>query len=416
MSGADAHRKNLLTIFSAALQAVNGRLRVREYLESHPIEGPVAVVAVGKAATAMALGVQDVLGERILDAFVVTKHGYEEALPWPVHTAGHPLPDQQSIAAGEALREFVKRLHSDATVLVLLSGGASTLLEVLPPEVTLEQCRQVNEWLLASGLDIVACNQVRKRLSRIKGGRLAQWLTPHPVLGLVISDVRGDNLRSIASGLLVPYESEGPSSSLDRILKASGAPDLLLQALAHEPPAPSANDDCFKKVRLKIIATLADALRAAGVAANQLGYRPRIDQRPIAGDALAAGARLGRVLSHTHPNTLRIWGGETTLTLPPDPGRGGRNQSLALAAALSIKGMVKGLFLAAGTDGSDGPGEDAGALVDGDSVSRMAEQGVDPENALKKADAGRALAASGDLVQTGPTGTNVMDIMFGLRY
>ncbi|HJX19266.1 MAG TPA: glycerate-2-kinase family protein, partial [Acidiferrobacterales bacterium] len=199
----DDPRQDVLRIFKSAIAAVHGRERVRDYLRQHPVSAPVYLLSIGKAACAMAQGVHAVLGSGIVDALIVTKQGHAEALPWPVLEAGHPLPDEQSLAAGQRLIEFVAAIPPDAMILVLLSGGASALVEALPQGMDLAQLRAVNDWLLAAGLDIAAMNRIRKRLSRIKGGRLAKLLAPRPVLCLAISDVPGDDPRAIGSGPLV---------------------------------------------------------------------------------------------------------------------------------------------------------------------------------------------------------------------
>ena len=172
-------RQALLSIFQSALAAVDGCERVHSYLQQHPIPAPVFLISIGKAACAMAQGAHAALGARVVDALVVTKRGHAGALPWPVLVAGHPLPDEQSLVAGQRLIDFVTVIPPDATVLVLLSGGASALVEALPEDMNLAQLRALNDWLLASGLDIVAMNRLRKRLSRIKGGRLAGLLARH---------------------------------------------------------------------------------------------------------------------------------------------------------------------------------------------------------------------------------------------
>jgi hydroxypyruvate reductase len=382
---------------------------VRDYLRQHPVSAPVYLLSIGKAACAMAQGVHAVLGSGIVDALIVTKQGHAEALPWPVLEAGHPLPDEQSLAAGQRLIEFVAAIPPDAMVLVLLSGGASALVEVLPQGMDLAQLRAVNDWLLAAGLDIAAMNRIRKRLSRIKGGRLAKLLAPRPVLCLAISDVPGDDPRAIGSGPLVA------DSSLSTAPDMAGLPPVVAEALRYSPPAPAADDVCFQNVHFEIIARLDDAKHAAAEAARQLGYRVTLHPEFIEGDTLAAGARLAQVLKTAPAGEMQVWGGETTLKLPPHPGQGGRNQSLALAAALALRGQEHVWFLSAGTDGTDGPTPDAGALVDGGTCARGEDEGLSAHRALTTADAGKFLEASGDLIQTGATGTNVMDLMLGLR-
>lgn len=356
----------------------------------------------------MARGAHEALGDRIHDGFIVTKRGGAEPLPWPVLEAGHPMPDESSLDAGARLIAFSQSIPQDAQVLVLLSGGASALVEALPTGVGLKEWQDINHWLLASGFDIHATNAVRKRISRIKGGRLAQLLYPRKVLCLAISDVPGDDPRSIGSGPLTADEA-------DVLPDLVGAPELLQAALTKAPPLPKANDPCFRNVEYKIIATLADAKHAAAEKAKKLGYEVDVHPEFIEGDAIETGVRRARELLESRPGTMHIWGGETTIKLPPRPGRGGRNQSLALSAALALENHKNVWLLAAGTDGTDGPTEDAGALVDGETIARGELQGPLAREALAKADAGTFLEASGDLVHTGPTGTNVMDLILGLR-
>lgn len=371
-----------------------------------PHAGPVHVIALGKAACSMTRGALDVLKERLVNAYVVTKDGGEERLPWPCYTAGHPLPDERSLAAGDGLLAFIAALPPDAQVLVLLSGGASALVESPAAGIDLAQLRAVNTWLLASGLDIVECNRVRKRLSRIKGGRLAALLAPRPVWCLAISDVPGDDPAIIASGPLVE-DTQGDDMNPDAL------PAFLQPLLQHPPPLPQR--DAFRCVRMAIIATLDQALSAAATAATMMGYHAVLHPHRLTGDAAATGTAVAQHLRAAHTGELHIWGGETTVQLPPSPGSGGRNQHLALAAALALQGSTQIFLLAAATDGSDGPGEDAGALVDGGTVARATLNEIDAVAALAAADAGTALAASGDLINTGATGTNVMDIILGLK-
>ncbi len=402
-------RQALLHIYQSAIAAVHGRQRVRTVLQQHHIPAPVFLLGIGKAACAMAQGAHDVLGARIADALIVTKQGHAEALPWPVQEAGHPLPDEQSLAAGQKLIEFVTAIPPNAMVLVLLSGGASALVEALPEGMDLAQLRALNGWLLASGLDIGAINRIRKRLSRIKGGRLARLLSPRPVLCLAISDVPGDDPGAIGSGLLVA------DRSLQTTLDTTGLSPAVTGMLQFSPSAPVADDPCFEHVQFEIIARLDDAKRAAVEAARQHGFRTMLHAQFVEGDALAAGARLAQALMAAPAGEVQVWGGETTLTLPPHPGQGGRNQSLALAAALALRGQENIWFLSAGTDGTDGPTPDAGALVDGDTCARGEAEGLSARQALARADAGKFLEVSGDLIQTSATGTNVMDLMLGLH-
>lgn len=406
------HRDNLLTIFQSALAAVNGYDRVAYYLTQYPIDTPVYVVAIGKAALSMASGAHDILDEQIGKGLVITKHGYDvphlpASAPFTVIEAGHPTPDANSIKAGQALLEFIAATPQDATLLFLISGGASALVEVLPEGVTLDHLEKINHWLLGSGYPIANINAVRKAVSTIKGGRLAKRLEGHKTLQLLISDVQGDEPATIGSGLLVKDELS------TAIIKNVTLPDWISAIIKKPEPMPAKDDACFANVQTEIIARSADARQGAAAKAKELGYHVFLHDEFIAGDvADAADYILKEISKNTHG--LHIWSGEVTVQLPENPGHGGRCQHLALAIAQKVEGQDDILLLAAGTDGTDGATDDAGALVDGGTIARGASEGMDAEQYLETANSGEYLAGSGDLVSTGNTGTNVMDLILGL--
>jgi glycerate 2-kinase len=397
-------REQLRTLYDAALAAVDGAGAVQAALVRRPPVAPVHAVAIGKAASAMLTGAERALGERLERVLLITKHGHSEPR-WetdprvtPIE-AGHPLPDEHTLRAGQALLDFIDRAPQE--LLFLISGGASSLVEVPVAGVTLADLQRLNRHLLASGLDIHQMNRVRQAVSRIKGGRLAAMLGGRRVRLLMISDVAGDEPAVIGSGLLVP-PVPGPLPEL---------PFDLASLLRR--PAPLAQPEDFSAIDSELIARNDDALAAAGAEAARLGLPVHRHRRFIDGDARAAGRDIAGAALTGLPG-VHLWGGEPTVVLPDKPGRGGRMQTLALAAAELLVGSEV-VLLAAGTDGSDGPNEDAGAVVDGGSWERALAAGRDPARALAEADAGSALAASGDLIRTGPTGTNVMDVMFALR-
>lgn len=399
-----AARSRVLEIFAAALRRVDGRAAVQQALAGRSLE-PCAVLALGKAADAMLQGAAELLGERLASALLITKHGHADLGRWRgsavrVLESSHPVPDASSLAAGRELLGFVSELPRDLPLLALISGGASALVEVPRPGVTLEQLRRANAWLLASGLPIGEINKVRKGLSTIKGGGLLAYLGDRPVLGLLISDVPGDDPASIGSGLLVPT----PPGVLPDL------PDWLaaLVGTGESPDFPGAAPE------LVLVATLADALATAATAAAQAGLAVHRHTAFLEGEAAVVGRRVASYLRGAAAG-LHLWGGETTVTLPATPGRGGRNQHLALAAAQQLAGRKGIVLLAAGTDGTDGPTPDAGGLIDGGTWQRVLDAGLDPALALQRASAGTALEASGDLVHTGPTGTNVMDLVIALK-
>lgn len=401
-------RACLLGALAAALDAVNGRAAVRRALTASECPGAVWSIAIGKAAESMTLGALDVLGGQVRGGLLIAKAPPADleslrARGIDCLTGGHPLPTAASLAAGERLLDTLARTPADATLLFLLSGGASSLVEVAAPGIELADLHAVNRWLLGSGLPIGAINRVRTALSRIKGGGLLAALPERPVRALAISDVPGDDPAVIGSGLLVP------ATDLKRCLRDLALPDWVREradrGLAARPPRPPAGPP------IALVATLDLAKSAAAQAARAAGLRVRIAPGFLDGDAAERGRALARQLLDGPPG-LTVWGGETTVRLPPQPGRGGRNQHLALAAALELAGRDDGFLLAAGTDGDDGNSGDAGALVDGGTLARAALDGAD---SLARADSATLLAASGDPIHTGPTGTNVMDLVLGLK-
>ncbi len=404
-----SYRDDLTAIYHAALAAVGGRPCVRRALRDFDADAPLYVVAVGKAASAMCQGAYDVQAGNIVAALVITRQGHGDAAlvrqGVTLIESGHPWPTQASLDAGEKLLDFIRAVPARGRLLFLISGGASSLVEVLPKGVSLRQLREVNQWLLGSGLDIHAMNQVRKALSLIKGGRLARYLNGRQTDVLLISDVPGDDAAVVGSGLLVAGRLPGAPPTL---------PSWINVLMAKGEAAPQTSDGAFDAIRLRIIATLAHARRAAADKGAELGYPVHEHPGLVSGDAVAAGRRLVTQLLEGAAG-LHVWGGETTVLLPERPGRGGRNQHLALAAAIELQGRDGLALLAAGTDGSDGPTAEAGALVDGGSLNRGKRLGLDAGGCLLACDSGTFLAASGDLIQTGPTGTNVMDLMLGLR-
>ena len=398
-------RRRLLDVFHAALQRVDGRAAVRAALTSVPTRD-CAVLAVGKAAEAMLEGARDALGERLGAGLLISKPGHLDPAKWrdtqvECLVSAHPVPDARSLAAGRAVLGFLEALPDREPLLVLISGGASALVEVPRPGVSLEDLVRANAWLLSSGLSIGAVNRVRRGLSAIKAGGLLAYLGDRPVRGLLISDVPGDDPAVIGSGLLVP------ATASDRPELPEWLGSLLAVAAPEIPSRPPPE--------LQLVATLDDALVAAAARARALGLPVRRHAEFLEGDAAQQGVELGAYLCDAAAPGVHLWGGETTVTLPATPGRGGRNQHLALALAGRCAGRDDLWCLAAGTDGTDGPTEDAGGLVDGATWRRARDAGVDPAAALARADAGRALEAAGDLVHTGPTGTNVMDLVIALK-
>jgi glycerate-2-kinase len=379
------------------------------------------VLAAGKAAAGMAAALEEVAGDRIAGGLVVTKDGHGlELARLPVREAGHPVPDARSEAAGRALLACAAEGAPDEVVLVLLSGGASALLACPLPGLSREDLARTTSLLLGSGAAIDELNCVRKHLCDVTGGRLARAAGERSVVLLAISDVIGDRLDVIGSGPCSPDPTcfADAMAVLEARHLAQALPPAVrahLEAGVRGERAESAKvgEACFSRVRVAVVASNRDALRAAAAAAAAAGFRAMLLESPLRGEARDAGRRLAALAWATRPAspTLLLAGGETTVTLR-GTGRGGRNQEFALAAALGLAGHPGAMLLAAGTDGTDGPTDAAGAIVDGGTLARAAARGARACDALARNDSNTFFAAEGGLLRTGPTGTNVMDLAF----
>lgn len=403
------YRRLLLGVARSAIDSVRGDRLVEEALWRTPIEETVDVVAIGKAAAAMAKGASRSLGDRLQRTLVITKTGHTlpELAHYPgveVLEAAHPVPTRASLLAGGRLLEWLREAPADRRLLFLISGGASSLVEVPVAGVDLNDLVRINTWLLASGLDIGQINAIRRRVSRIKGGNLLRVTDHRQLEAWLLSDVAGDNPAVIGSGLLYPGQVSQAMPAdlpgwLTRILARLPEPERVAVAV---PPH-------------RVLANLQTACEAAARRVERDKLVPHMHPAELNGDAAATGTELARLLLCELPTGIHIWGGETTVTLPDRPGRGGRNQHLALAAARVLAGHDGICLLAIGTDGSDGPTEDAGALVDGGTLRRGELSGLDAAERLRRADSGVFLEASGDLISTGPTGTNVRDLVIAWK-
>jgi len=398
-------RSVLLSVYQAALDRVHGREAVRSYLREQALQDNTHVVAIGKAACAMAQGAMDALGNQAGDVLIITKTGHLENLCMQggieCIEADHPVPDERSLEAGQGLIRFLSD-HPQGPFLFLVSGGASSLVEVLPDGIGLEHLRELTRWLLSSGLPIQDMNRIRRSLSCIKGGKLLHHVRDVASSQvLLISDVMGDDLAAIGSGLFYATDSEINPDELPASIQSWWQPCELMSSDRHIPHT--------------VVASLDQAMEAAADAARAYGFSVNLHDEKLEGDAALTGKELAHKLKNELEPGIHIWGGETTVELPEHPGRGGRNQHLALSAAVGLDGAEGLYLLAAGTDGTDGPTEDAGALVDGNTVERGNLDGLVAADNLAAADGGSFLDASGELISTGPTGTNVMDLVIGLK-
>jgi hydroxypyruvate reductase len=446
-------RLDAVAVLSAALEAADAGGAVRRALareggrlvaagEAFDLDAlrHVWVTGGGKAAAAMAAAVEEVLGDRLSGGVVAVKYGH--VVPTRgvrVLEAGHPHPDAAGVAAGEAVIRLAQQASAGDLVLVLLSGGGSALLTAPAPGVTLEDKREVTDLLLRAGAPIGELNAVRKHLSRLKGGWLARHLAPARSVTLALSDVLGNPLDVIASGPTVPDPSTF-ADALEVLFRRGVLERVPSRARAYledgragrHPETPKPGDPVFALARAAVIADLRQAVEAAARQSRELGYLTSVLSVAVEGEAREAGRAFGRLLRAVREGRAppgdregRRWawtegqpvcllqGGETTVTVR-GPGRGGRNQEFALGAALELDGLPGVLVLAAGTDGTDGPTDAAGAVADGTTLARARARGLDPLAALERNDAYPFFQALGDLVVTGPTLTNVNDLMVGL--
>ena len=376
VNASDIRKQALKIIWDSAILAVSGQLAVENAMMNDTAYQPDLIIAVGKASVGMcngALNCQNGSGE----AIVVTKHGHADdeirsRQRVTVIESGHPIPDQQSLLAGSLLLEKVSSMNQASRLLMLVSGGASALAEALPQGMGLTDLQSIADEMISTGKTIGEINNRRKQTSLIKGGKLLQQFSGTEVRVYAISDVEGDSISIIGSGIGDCHLVSGTATS-------------------------------------SIIASNQIARNRAAETAIALGFEVRKNEESLYNDVFLLAKNIGSELSGA-ASGVYIYGGEPTVTLPENPGRGGRNQSLALALSESISGRDDISILVAGTDGSDGPTTAAGGLVNGSTFadSKAAHQ------ALLKADAGVYLEQQNDLFVTGPTNTNVMDLVIAI--
>ncbi len=432
-------RKHARLIFNGALLAASARDVVLKNLSlignTLSIAGTtidlenykrIIVIGGGKAGAPMGAAVEEVLGERITDGCLVVKYAHVEPLRYiTLREAAHPVPDEPGEAAGHEIAGLlVDNAAEDTLFLCLISGGASALLVAPAEGISLEDKQRVTNLLLASGADIVEINTIRKHLSRLKGGQLARLVGPARLITLIVSDVIGDRLDSIGSGPTSGDQTTWQDclTILEKYRLTEQVPRCVLKrfklgAAGDLPDTPKPDDPMFQGVTNFIIGSNNLALKAAADKARDLGYTPLILSASIEGETKDAGflhAAIGQeIIGNSQPvppPCCIISGGETTVTLTQPHGVGGRNLEFVLAAALKIQGLDNLVVLSGGTDGTDGMSDAAGAVADGSTVERAKKIGLDAQQFLATHDSHTFFSQLDDLVITGPTGTNVLDV------
>jgi hydroxypyruvate reductase len=398
------------------VDAVVRHLRSRDYSRFRHIYA----IGAGKAGASMALAAERVLGRRITAGLLNVKYGNTAKLRRiELNPCGHPLPDEPGVAGSTRIAEIAAQAGEGDLVLCLISGGASALLPLPADPITLAEKQATTQLLLSCAANIHEINCVRKHLSRIKGGQLARLAAPAAVESLLLSDVIGDDLDVIGSGPTAPDASTFAGAlaileKFDLLERVPAAVRLRLDrgARGELPETPKPGDRLFRGVRNVLVGNNRLALDAAAARARALGFRTLVLSSEIQGETREI-ARMHAAIAREIVSTSRpvkapaciITGGETTVTLHGD-GLGGRNQEFVLAAALEIAGLRHVVVLSAGTDGSDGPTDAAGAIADGDTLRRNPEA----RRYLDRNDSYRYFQPLNDLVITGPTNTNVMDV------
>lgn len=413
-------KRHARAILRAALRAADPtaamerELRRQENLDSYE---RIFVVGAGKAGGTMARAAEKVLGRRIAAGFVNVKDGdAAKARRIELIPCGHPVPDERGVAGARRIAQLCESAGPRDLVVVLISGGASALTPYPAPPITLQEKQETTRLLLACGANIHELNCVRKHISRFKGGQLAKLAAPARVLSLILSDVVGDDLDVIGSGPTAPDVStfEDARAVLHKYSLFDRVPASVrthLEQAKEESPKPG--DPVFRHVRNSVIGSNQKSLEAAARRARELGYKTMILASTIEGetrDVARLHAAIARQIRE-HGQPLRapacvVSGGETTVTIRGE-GKGGRNQEFALAAAIDLAGLRDALILSAGTDGTDGPTDAAGALADGKTVERAS---MDARAALAANDSYSYFESLDDLIVTGSTGTNVMDL------
>ena len=404
-------REDAQYIINKALAAVMPDKAVQRALKGLPPEADrVHLIAAGKAAWQMAHAALQQLGERVCEGLVITKYGHagSELPRTRIIEAGHPVPDQNAVLGAEAAIEMVTPLQQDDTVLFLLSGGASALFEA--PLIPLEQLADITEQLLACGADITEINTVRKRLSRVKGGRFGALCAPAQVFSVILSDVIGNAPDAIASGPTAPDPSTAAQAM--QVVCKYGL-NLSPQALALMAQPTEAG---LPHVQNFVTGSVRELCEAAADAAADLGYEPLMLTDHLTCQAREAGLFIATAAQYcqNRPRSVAVIAGGETVVKVTGNGKGGRNQELVLAACPGIADMQQTAVFSIGSDGTDGPTDAAGGYVDGDSFARLTDKGIDVQAYLDNNDAYHALQACDGLLFTGPTGTNVNDVSIAL--
>jgi hydroxypyruvate reductase len=419
------HGASVTRILSAALEAVDPAVAIRRAASSLDLDlepgGRIFVIAIGKASVPMAEAISEILSDRLTGGIVITKHAPTISdSPFTILEGGHPVPDERSLAAGAKIRALISGLSAADLVLCLISGGGSALVASPVDGVTLSDLQSLTADLLACGARVYEINTLRRHLDVLKGGGLARLAAPARVVSLILSDVVGSPLNAIASGPTAPDPTTCADglAILERYSLNEKHPQIV-NVLQHVAETPKPGDPIFARVSNRIVADNLVAAQAALKQAEAEGFNPYLLRTDLQGEARDAAVELCRTLRWSwqtgdpvpRPACIVV-GGETTVTLCPHPGHGGRNTELALASVTELANFPNVILVTLATDGEDGPTDAAGAVVTGETFRRTHELGLNPSDFLVRNDSYSFFAILDDLLKPGPTGTNVNDLTF----
>ncbi|WKZ70224.1 MAG: DUF4147 domain-containing protein [Melioribacteraceae bacterium] len=426
-------RKHIESIYQAAIQSVTPKnlfqSSIKYINEILSIQGidfdlrkykKIYIIGAGKASTSMAIEIEDLLGNKISQGIVSSNISADSNTGKIEYIkASHPLPNENSLLAGNKILKLVKDANENDLVIALISGGGSSLLESLPESISLDDYKDFADCLIKSGMDIDKINTLRKAVSNIKGGKLAREIHPATCITLIISDVLGNKLESIASGLtyITRKEKYKPLELLDDYYLTKRIPESILRYLQQNFESNNLEDFYYKNNHHFILGDNLRAIKSAKGIAEQLGYETRIIRTDIIGEAKSVGEYIADfVTKRQKPDSPKcyLFGGETTVRVK-GKGIGGRNQELALSTLIHLKDITNEFcFASIGTDGIDGPTDAAGAIINNFSMKKAIEFGIDPAIYLSENNSYEFFNKLDSLIKIGPTGTNVMDIQIML--
>lgn len=393
-------------IIQKTIEDIMPGVAVKKMLHKLALSGKIYVAAIGKAAWTMAEAAHEILNEKLAEGIIVTKynHSFGKIDKFTIIEAGHPVPDENSVNGARNVIDMLKRADRDAVILFLISGGGSSLFEIPAKGMSLEKMCNITQRLLASGASITEMNVIRKKLSEVKGGKIMKYIDGRKAYAVIMSDIVGEHEDMIASGLTYPDYSSGTEAvNIVNKYGISSEPGLIDIIMSQKA--------CLEcAVENHIIGSVRQLCMSAATHAMEQGYLPHIITTSMESEAVDAGKWLAEFADRSWERPYAVIAGGETVVKVKGKGKGGRNQELALGAALSLQKKGNVILFSFGSDGTDGPTDAAGGIVDGLTIQKIREKGLNASMLLDDNDSYRALKAADALIITGPTGTNVNDV------